>query len=228
MLNLLKRIFHRIAPSRHFHRRAFANARHWSNAQLREISQMFTGDVVNVSAWEDQDKQGERYRSYFTNCNSYHTTNFGTEQGVLQGDANEMFLDLEQDLSADLAGRFDVVFNHTTIEHVWDFHKAMDNICLLSNDIVIIVAPWLQPQHTDYGDFWRFSPLAIAKLLDDRGLKVIRLSWNSQQFSAVYIFAVATRHPDKWLAKIGGALIDIKSPAFLKLPADFPGRRAFG
>ena len=33
----------------------------WSNAELRRLAGLFDGDVVNVSAWRDEDKEGRRY-----------------------------------------------------------------------------------------------------------------------------------------------------------------------
>ena len=203
--------------------RASRIARRWSNAELRRIAPSLSGDVVNVSAWEDRDKEGGFYRDYFSAATSYWLTNFGGTQGVLQHTPNELFLDLEQPLAADLVGRFDVVFNHTTLEHVWDFHTAFRNLCALSRDTVVLVVPWLQPMHTDYGDFWRFSPQAVTRLFDEAGLKVTYLSWTDTPNASVYVLAVASRAPGEAVS----APVDSSSPDFLKLPADFAGSKIF-
>src|SRR5215211_5516257 len=95
--------------------------RMWSNEQLAAIAPLFTGDVVNVSAWQDSDKEEKHYREYFVNAKSYSVTNYKAEFRGLQNVENEIYLDLEADLPPELAERWDVVFNHTTLEHVYEF-----------------------------------------------------------------------------------------------------------
>ena len=170
----------------------------WSNRELAKFAHLFAGDVVNVSGWKDEDKEGRRYRDYFSRAGSYTITNFKAEARGFQGMQHEIFLDLERDLPGDLAGRFDVVFNHTTLEHIYDVHTAFRNLCRLSKDVVMLVVPFLQPYHSDYGDYWRFSPLLVKRLLEDAGLDVLYLSYNSHRRSSVYVFAVASKHPDRW------------------------------
>jgi len=170
----------------------------WSNRELARFAHLFAGDVVNVSAWKDEDKEGRRYRDYFSRARSYTITNFKTEARGFQGMDQEIFLDLEGDLPGDLAERFDVVFNHTTLEHIYDAQTAFRNLCRMSRDVVILVVPFLQPYHSDYGDYWRFSPLLVKRLLEDSGLEALYLSYNSHRRSSVYVFAVASRHPDRW------------------------------
>ncbi|MEJ1159334.1 hypothetical protein [Prosthecomicrobium sp. N25] len=207
--------------------RCFSAARRWSNRELARLAPLFSGDVVNVSAWEDKDKEGRRYADYFPGKRSYTITNYGTEQGVLQGREDELFLDLEKPLDPALERRFDVVFNHTTLEHVWDFRTAFAHLCALSADIVILVVPWIQPQHTDYGDFWRFSPQALARLFDEEGFTTLYLSWGRGEGEAVYVFGIGTRKPETWRDRFAESLVDPSAPGFLKLPPDYAGRRLF-
>lgn len=76
------------------------------------------------------------------------------------------FLDLAaEDINQELIGKYDVVFNHTTLEHIFKVEKASQNLCLMSKDIVIVIVPFLQEQHAEYGDYWRFTPLTIKKYL---------------------------------------------------------------
>jgi hypothetical protein len=170
----------------------------WSNAEIERVSSLFDGDVVNVSAWRDQDKAGRRYRDYFVNARSYSITNFKSELRGFQGYDNEIFLDLEQDLPLDLHGRFDLVFNHTTLEHIYDFRKAFANLCAMSRDALMIVVPWLQKFHGELGDYWRFSPLAMARLFSESGFHVARLTWNRDKGASVYVFVLGVRDPAKW------------------------------
>ena len=46
----------------------------WSNQEIKKFSSFAKGDVANVSAWKDQDKQGKNYKDYFTNAKSYTIT----------------------------------------------------------------------------------------------------------------------------------------------------------
>lgn len=173
----------------------------WSNRELQRFAKLFSGNVVNVSAWTDSDKQGKYYCDYFSNASSYSITNFRAEARGWQGIEGEIFLDLEQPLPDDLRQRWDVVFNHTTLEHIYEFRSAFGNLCALSRDIVIIVVPFLQQYHSDYGDYWRFTPLAVKRLFEEQGFELLYLSFNSHRFSSVYIFAIASRVPDRWRGK---------------------------
>jgi hypothetical protein len=181
--------------------RSFRLARKWSNQELRKISHLFAGDIVNVSAGENIDKEGRTYDEYFTNKTGYFTTNYhpGAFRGY-QGRPNEYLLDLEGDIPDELSGRFDVVFNHTVLEHVFDVRAAFSNLCRLSRDVVIIVVPFVQEQHdtTGYNDFWRFAPNGLRHLFRDNGLSVIYESCNYDQDAAVYLFFVGSRQPEKW------------------------------
>ncbi|SMC17672.1 hypothetical protein SAMN02746041_00366 [Desulfacinum hydrothermale DSM 13146] len=180
--------------------RRFRLPRYWSNRELAKFAPLFEGHVVNASAWKDEDKEGTHYRDYFVKANTYWITNWKSQAKGFQGYENEIFLDLEQDLPHDLLDRFDVVFNHTTLEHIFDARKAFQNICLMTRDVVIVCVPFLQPYHTNYGDYWRFSPLAVRRLFKKNGLEVLYLSYNDHRMSSVYVFAIGSKQPEKWKA----------------------------
>jgi len=186
--------------------RKFRLPRIWSNRELERFAPLFAGDVLNVSAWRDLDKEGRRYRDYFTNASSYTITNYKAEVDRLQGYEDEIFLDLEQPLPAGLVERFDVVFNHTVLEHVYDVQTAFGNLCRLTKDVVILVVPFLQQMHAAYADYWRFSPLAIKRLFEDNEMELLYLSFNEQKKASVYVFAIASKMPSKWRDKFEGGL----------------------
>src|SRR5690606_22718149 len=197
----------------------------WSNQELARIGEMFDGDVVNVSAWRDQDKAGRRYRDYFPNARSYALTNFRADMRGYQAWDGEIFLDLEQALPPDLRRRFDVVFNHTTLEHVYEFRQAFANMCALSRDVVIVVAPWLQPYHGDYGDYWRFSPIAISPLFHETGLTPARIVWNDAPGTSVYVFGVGVRDVVRWRPHFEFDCSPDRAD-FLQPPPHYAGREA--
>lgn len=144
--------------------RIFRLPRIWSNRELRKFSHLFTGDVVNVSGWKDEDKEGERYKNYFQNASSYSLTNYVAEARGFQGYEDEIFLDLSKPIPAELHGKFDVVFNHTVLEHVFEVNQAFENLCNMTRDILIVVVPFLQEMHGEYGDYWRFTPQAMKNV----------------------------------------------------------------
>jgi len=179
--------------------RKFRRARIWSNTELARFAPLYRGSVVNVSGWRDQDKEGRLYREYFSGCSEYAISNYRSEACGFQGDLeNEFFLDLEEPLPMDMAGGFDVVFNHTTLEHVFEVRRAFANLCALSRDTVITVTPFLQQQHEAFGDFWRFTPLTLRRMIRAEGLHPVYMSWNDDANCSVYVFSIASRHPDRW------------------------------
>ena len=177
----------------------FRVPRVWSNRELEKFGHLFSGKGVNVSGWKDIDKEGKKYRDYFSNISEYWITNYKSEARGFQGNQeNEIFLDLEEDLDESMHGKFDVVFNHTVLEHIFDVNKAFENICKLSNDIVIVVVPFLQEQHAEYGDYWRFTPLAVEKLFQKNSMDMIYINYNDASDDSIYIFAIGTKDKNKW------------------------------
>lgn len=184
--------------------RKFNLPRIWSNAELRKHAPFFKGEVINVSGWKDEDKEGKRYSDYFVNKAGYTISNYKTEQKGVQDLANEIELNLEEPLKdSTLIGKFDVVFNHTVLEHIYNFRNAFDTICDLSNDIVILVVPFLQQMHGfyhlgGYGDYWRFSPNALERMFSDKKMQILYLSYNDEDNASVYIYCVASKNASNW------------------------------
>jgi len=179
--------------------RSFRLPRIWSNSELRKIAPMMQGDVINVSGWKDSDKQGGKYEDYFTNADEYFISNHSGFRGI-QGRKGEINIDLTASLPDDLVNKFDVVFNHTTLEHILDVNTAVKNLCLLSKDIVIVVVPVAQEQHESesWGDYWRFMPSSLRSLFNAFGLSVIYETVSKDRNAGVYLFMVASYHPEKW------------------------------
>lgn len=186
-----------------FQDRVYRLPRIWSNKELKKFSSLFGGDIVNISGWQDSDKEGGFYRDYFSNKKTYFVTNIDLDRGVENGPENQIELDLSKELPDDLKRRFDVCFNHTVLEHIFDFEKAFRNICEMSNDVVILVTPFSQSVHyakdKSWLDYWRFTPFAIERLFNNNSYEVIYLSCNDNLASGSYVFAIATRNKEKWL-----------------------------
>jgi hypothetical protein len=191
--------------------RKFRLPRIWSNDELRKCAHLFEGDVVNVSGWKDEDKQGGNYRSYFKNASSYTITNYKPETRGFQGKEGEIFLDLTKPLDIELKSKFDVVFCHTVLEHVFELGQAFSNLCDMSKEAVILVVPFLQQMHADYGDYWRFTPSAIHMMFEKHGFHSLYISFNTHPRSSVYVFAIAVRDLNKW-SKIIKPKLDYLDP----------------
>lgn len=185
-----------------FEDKKFKTPRIWSNNELKKFAHLFKGSIVNVSAWKDEDGDGNLYKNYFTNAEKYTMTNYESEARGYQGLKNEIFLDLEKDLSNKLKNKFDVVFNHTTLEHIYKIDTAFSNLCEISKDVVILVVPFLQQMHADYGDYWRFTPLVLKRMFEEKGMSVLYSSFNEHKESSVYLFFIASKNPEKWKNKI--------------------------
>jgi hypothetical protein len=183
--------------------RRFRAARVWSNQILRRMAPMFDGDVINVSGWNDDDKQGGRYRDYFAAARSYGLTNYGGYRGVADS-GTDIRLDLEADLSPEMKACADVIYNHTTLEHVFDVFKAVSNLCAMTRDIVIVVVPAFQEEHPSesFGDYWRFMSGGLRRLFESNGLTPVFLASSPYRDTAIYHVCVATRRPEYWRSRL--------------------------
>ncbi len=175
-------------------------ARVWSNYELKKVAHYFKGDIVNVSGWDDRDKQGNYYGNYFLNKDNYFITNLGVGERGYQDLPNEIELNLTDLLPKKLYRRFDVAYNHTTLEHIFEVFTAFKNICNLSKDVVIIIVPFVQNEHGQgkWGDYWRFAPGSLREMFRRNGLQVVYESESPFRNSAVYLFYIASRYPDRW------------------------------
>lgn len=183
----------------------FRLPRIWSNSELKKISHLFHENVINVSAGENIDKEGSTYDKYFYNALEFWTSNYspGSFRGF-SGQNMELLIDLETDLPNELINNFQVVFNHTTLEHVFNVFKAFENLCKLSKDVVILIVPFAQEQHENSGylDYWRFTPTCIRKLFEINNYQTIYEAANNDFNTSTYLFFIASKNPQNWLNKM--------------------------
>lgn len=190
--------------------------REFSNAMLRYYAPLFTGSVVNISGWKDGDFENSMYKTYFPNATMYAVSNAPTSSKGVGSLPDELLIDLSTPVDASFHKKFDVVFNHTTLEHIFELDIAFANLCDMSRDTVILVVPTLQHIHFNdgFGDYNRLTPMGIAKYFEKNGFEVQVLRSNEQQFSPLYCFAIASRPNSKYKEQLeknidfsmGGAL----------------------
>lgn len=175
--------------------------RTWSNIELKKFSHLLEGDVVNISGWEDKDKDGGFYKDYFTKATSYTITNYSQH---MEDKNDEIPLDLEKDLDPKLESKFDVVFNHTILEHIFESRKAYANMAKMTRDIIITVVPFIQQQHEmeGFNDYWRYTPTCLRYLAEENGLSIIYENYRRDPYEITYIISVASRDPKKWENKM--------------------------
>lgn len=173
----------------------FRTPRIWSNKQLRMLAPFFAGAVINVSGADDDDKEGEKYQSYFKAASSYSISNWSTEFRGYKGRDGEILLDLESpEISHSLVGQFSTAFCHTTLEHVFNVRQAVKTLCSIATDHVVVVVPFAQVEHgpPNFGDFWRFSPMGLSRLFEEEGWRTSYLAGNLHLNSAIYLFYIAS------------------------------------
>ena len=181
---------------RFYPERVFRKPRVWSNNVLRSFANIFEGEVINVSGWEDKDKEGVFYKDYFKHCSSYKISNYGeTYRGNLR--EGDISIDLEKELNSNLESSADVVFNHTTLEHIFDIFMAVKNLAKIIRDILILVVPTVQEKHGSEGfeDYWRFNIDGISKLLEKNKLEIFFSTSNNHSNSSIYHLIVASKNP---------------------------------
>lgn len=194
----------------------FKQPRVWSNQELRKIGPHLQGAVVNVSGWKDSDKEGGNYRSYFPKNTEYFITNYSSTYKGFQGNGDEIALDLVQPLPAELVGRFDIVFNHTTLEHIFEVQVAFENLAKMSRNHVLVVVPFLQQQHgPEYGDFWRFTPLAMKRLMEKNGLELTYINYNDSATDSIYIIALGSKTKNADLQSLEGNKVNVIDSTFI-------------
>jgi len=99
-----------------------------------------------------------------------------------------------------LVEKYDVCFNHTTLEHIYDVRKAFSSICRMSKDIVLVVVPFCQIQHeTDsYADYWRFSPSCMRRMFEENEMQVVFESASPYRNAGIYLVFVGAKDGKRW------------------------------
>ncbi len=178
------------------------SVRNWSNDELRKFSDSLYGEVINISGWKDEDKEGGYYREYFPKSSKYYLSNYGNDKirGISEDIRTDFTIDLENEIDKTLQNRFDVVFHHTILEHVKDPSFVFENLSSMSKNILISVVPFKQKLHFgsgSYGDYFRFSPMAMRNLYEDNGFKILYESFSPPPFIDIYLFYIGYKS-DEW------------------------------
>lgn len=205
-MKIFKGIFSNKNNGIHRYEPRFRRARIWSNIELKKIAPKFSGDIINISGWADEDKEGRTYKEYFTNARKYEVSNLGggSQKGKKLNLKKSLNIDLNKPLDMKFYQKFDVVFTHTVLEHVFDIFTAVKNLCNLSSDVIITVVPFIQPVHTandsklKFLDYWRFTPHCLNTLFKKKGFSTIYISGTPLKYTSLYYIHVCSKNPEKW------------------------------
>jgi len=195
---IIRGLGNRVMDKNIYHHRKFSNNR------LRLYADFFSGSVINVSGWDDNDGEGGFYKQYFKFASDYTISNGPTKDkgygSAIDGKIKEIAIDLNKPIATDLYKKYDVVFNHTTLEHIVNIQTAFKNLCDLSRDVVVLVVPAIQQIHIcdSYGDYWRMTTLGVAKMFKENNFMPLIISCNDQPFAPIYCFAIAVANPEKY------------------------------
>lgn len=174
------------------------NPRAWSNDELRALSTNFPrgARVINVSGWQDLDKEGGAYRDYWPNPEIYHVSNYESDTARGANVHSDLVIDLAAPLPAQYAGFYEVAFNHTVLEHVEDPVFAFEQIAKLTTGIIVTIVPFKQKLHFEdgmYGDYYRFTPFSMRRLHAQNGFTLLYESYTPQPSLDVYLLYVGAR-----------------------------------
>lgn len=173
-------------------------SRSWSNDELRYVLKFFPHyeSVINVSGWKDEDKEGKRYRDYFSDKAKYFISNYSADKETGLSGFEDLLIDLDKPLPDELKFRFDIALNHTVLEHVRNPFFSFSQIAKLAKLAVITIVPFRQQLHFRpgiYGDYFRFTPFAMRELHRENNLEIIYESTNPIASPIIYLFCVGIR-----------------------------------
>jgi hypothetical protein len=173
------------------------NGRTYSNVCLKRILTLLNvTSVLNVSGWDDGDKEGGRYADYFSQkVDKYEVSHFENDYLRSDTDISKLVIDLE-DINYQAVEKFELVFSHTVLEHVFDQHNAFRIMCSLAEKYVVGVVPMINVLHWEetYGDYWRFTPHGIRKLFENNGFKLVHLEIGPTSSISQYIIFIGARN----------------------------------
>lgn len=140
-----------------------------SNTLLQRWCATVTGDVLSIGSGGDIDKEGRRYRQYFSAASRYVTSDIELSMGC------DLVLDARHMPEVGTES-FDAVFCSGVLEHVDDCHAAVRECyrVLKPGGRFIVGVPFKQPVHRAPGDYWRFTEYGARQLLQAFAVDEVR------------------------------------------------------
>lgn len=114
--------------------------------------------ILEVGSGKEKDKKyAYSVKEFFDSSNEFIQSDISKEYGHKVIDITKIKYKNE----------FDVIICANVLEHVFNFHKAIENMyaALKSGGILIIFVPVFYPLHDEPNDYWRYTEYSLKKLL---------------------------------------------------------------
>lgn len=140
-----------------------SNERRLSNGWLRQHAPEVRGKVLSIGSQQDEDREGSKYRHYFSNAESYTTSEVSAEAGC------DLVLDV-RNMPEVPSDSYDCIYCSGVLEHVDDYQAALNEMTrvLKPGGVMLLGVPFRQAIHHAPRDFWRFTEGALRYLLEAR------------------------------------------------------------
>ena len=133
-------------------------ARKFNNRCLKKFAcEVRNKKILELGSGKKSQEMKYSYKGFFDNSNDFVQSDINKEYEHKVIDATKI----------DYQNKFDIILCMNVLEHVFDFHKAIDNIykALVSGGVAIITVPIFYPLHAEPNDYWRFTEYSLRKLL---------------------------------------------------------------
>jgi SAM-dependent methyltransferase len=134
-------------------------SRRWMNRNVAHFASGTHGQKILELGSGRQDLGVDTYsvRSLFDSSNEFIQSDIVADYGHEIVDVTRMGYE----------NAFDVIMCLNVLEHVYDFHTAIENIhrALRPGGRVVVVVPVFFPFHDEPYDFWRFTEYALHRVL---------------------------------------------------------------
>ena len=147
----------------------------------------FASGVRNKKILELGSGKKHRGRYYYSAKQFFDRSNEFIRSDVVKEYGHEI-IDITK---LDSKNEFDIILCMNVLEHVFDFHTAVENLhnAVKPNGKVIVFVPGFYPLHDEPADYWRFTEHSLRRLLKDFSKVRIKYSGIRQYPFAYYVEA---------------------------------------
>ena len=135
--------------------------RSYNNMQLKN----FSSNVHNTKILELGSGRSIKGVYVYSAKQFFDTTNEFIQSDIVP----EFGHDLIDVTVMDYFEEFDIILCMNVLEHVFDFHEAIENIfrALKGNGIALFFTPGFYPLHDEPNDYWRFTEHSLRAILNE-------------------------------------------------------------
>ena len=157
--------------------------RNFNNKEIKK----FAKNIQNKKILELGSGKKRRNKQHYSAARFFDSSN-----DITLSDINEEFGHEVIDVTKmQFNEEFDIILCMNVLEHVFDFHKAIENLhkAVKKDGVVIIFVPGMYPLHDEPHDYWRFTEHALKRLLKNFSTVKIKNSGVRQYPFAYFVEA---------------------------------------